>query len=41
LKEKGFEGLIDTGAGVFTHFQGISYSINPKQISKLRFMKGY
>ena len=38
--EKSFEGLIDTGADVLTHLQGIGYSINPKQSSNLRFMKG-
>jgi hypothetical protein len=38
ILEKGFEGLIDIGADVFTHLQGIGYSINLKQSSDLRFM---
>jgi hypothetical protein len=36
IEEKSFEGLIDTGADVLTHFQGIGYSNNPKQSSKLK-----
>jgi hypothetical protein len=31
IEEKRFEGLIDSGPDVFTHLQGIGYSINPKQ----------
>ena len=34
IEEKSFEGLIDTGADVLTHFQGIGYSNNSKQSSK-------
>ena len=30
IEEKRFEGLIDTGADVLTHLQGIGYSNNPK-----------
>ena len=41
IEEKGFKGLVDTGADVRTHLQGIGYSINPKHILNLRFMKGY
>ena len=34
IEEKRFEGLIDTGADVLTHFQGIGYSNNSKLCSK-------
>ena len=35
-EKKGFEGLRDTGGDVLTHLQGIGYSINLKQSSKLK-----
>jgi hypothetical protein len=40
IEEKHFEGLIDTGADILTRLQGIGYSINLKQSSNLRFIKG-
>jgi hypothetical protein len=39
IEEKGFKGLVDTGADVRTHLQGIGYFFNPKQSSNLRFIK--
>ena len=39
IEEKGFKGLVDTGADVLTHLQGIGYFFNPKQSSNLRFIK--
>jgi hypothetical protein len=36
LKQKDFEGLMDNGADVFTHLQGIVYSIKPNKKFKLK-----
>jgi hypothetical protein len=40
IEEKSFKELIETATDVLTHLQGISYSINLKQSSNIRFMKG-